>query len=514
MNLSYILCARVTLLTQSPSRRFLSALSATAVTRDPRFKAISEVDVTHFQSIVGDNGVITDVEDLIPFNSDWMGRYTGASNIALKPKSTEQVSAIMKYCNEQQIAVVPQGGNTGLVGGSVPVFDEVILSLAAMNEIESFDEASGVVVTQAGVILETLDNFVGEAGYKVPLDLGAKGSCQIGGNVATNAGGSRYIRYGSLRGTVLGLEAVLPDGRVLDALATVRKDNTGYDLKQLMIGGEGTLGIITRLSIACPIKSNCVDTVIVKVHDFKHVAALLRMAKRELGEILSAYEFMDDQSVKLATEHLMHVSDPLADDSNEETSAIGSGMVLIECAGSNSEHSRVKLESFLGNAFEDGVISNGVIAESETQGNALWELRESLPEAVLKAGPGGTLKYDISLPLDSFYDVVQLSRERVKDIEGVCITGWGHIGDGNLHLNVSISDRSQAAQVKDRLEPWVYEFVSNCRGSVSAEHGLGQMKLSAITYSKSETAIDVMRAVKNLIDPNGICNPYKVIPAN
>lgn len=457
--------------------------------------------------------MITDIEDLIPFNSDWMGRYTGASKIALKPKSTEQVSAIMKYCNDQQIAVVPQGGNTGLVGGSVPVFDEVILSLAAMNEIESFDEASGVVVTQAGVILETLDNYVGEAGYRVPLDLGAKGSCQIGGNVATNAGGSRFIRYGSLRGTVLGLEAVLPDGRVLDALATVRKDNTGYDLKQLMIGGEGTLGIITRLSIACPIKSNSVDTVIVKVDNFTHVTALLRMAKRDLGEVLSAYEFMDDQSVKLATEHLMHVSNPLNDDSNEETLDLGSGMVLIECAGSNSEHNRAKLESFLENAFDDDIISNGVIAESETQSNALWELRESLPEAVLKAGPGGTLKYDVSLPLDSFYDVVQLSRERVKDIEDIRISGWGHIGDGNLHLNVSISDSSQAAHVKDRLEPWIYQLVSNYRGSVSAEHGLGQMKLSAITYSKSATAIDVMKSVKNLLDPNGICNPYKVIPA-
>lgn len=457
--------------------------------------------------------MITDIEDLIPFNSDWMGRYTGTSKIALKPKSTEQVSAIMKYCNDQQIAVVPQGGNTGLVGGSVPVFDEVILSLAAMNEIESFDEASGVVVTQAGVILETLDNYVGEAGYRVPLDLGAKGSCQIGGNVATNAGGSRFIRYGSLRGTVLGLEAVLPDGRVLDALATVRKDNTGYDLKQLMIGGEGTLGIITRLSIACPIKSNSVDTVIVKVDNFTHVTALLRMAKRDLGEVLSAYEFMDDQSVKLATEHLMHVSNPLNDDSNEETLDLGSGMVLIECAGSNSEHNRAKLESFLENAFDDDIISNGVIAESETQSNALWELRESLPEAVLKAGPGGTLKYDVSLPLDSFYDVVQLSRERVKDIEDIRISGWGHIGDGNLHLNVSISDSSQAAHVKDRLEPWIYQLVSNYRGSVSAEHGLGQMKLSAITYSKSATAIDVMKSVKNLLDPNGICNPYKVIPA-
>lgn len=436
----------------------------------------------------------------------------GSSKIALKPKSTEHISAIMQYCNHHKIAVVPQGGNTGLVGGSVPLFDEVIICLAAMNNIESFDHASGVVVTQAGVVLEALDNYVGDAGYRVPLDLGAKGSCQIGGNVATNAGGSRFIRYGSLRATVLGLEAVLPDGRILDTLATLRKDNTGYDLKQLMIGGEGTLGIITRLAIACPIKSTSVDTLIVKVDSFDNVKTLLTMAKQQLGEILSAYEYMDDQSIDLATHHLTHVSNPLADDMEEGSDVNGAGMVLIECAGSNADHNRVKLESFVENAFEEGIASNGVIAESETQSNALWELRESLPEAVLKAGPGGTLKYDISLPLDSFYSVVHLARDRVKDVGGVIIVGWGHIGDGNLHLNVSITHSRDAPIVKQLLEPWVYEFVANCRGSVSAEHGLGQMKSGAISYSKSAVAIDVMRSVKNALDVNGICNPYKVLP--
>ena len=491
---------------------FKRSLAIPATARDSRFKSVSEQDVNHFRSILGENGVLTNDEDLVALNADWMGRFEGQSKIALKPKTSKQVSAIMAYCNDQQIAVVPQGGNTGLVGGSVPVFDEVILCLSGMNEIESFDAASGTVVTQAGVVLQTLDNYVKEAGYRVPLDLGAKGSCQIGGNVATNAGGSRFIRYGSLRGSVLGVEAVLPDGRILDALTTSRKDNTGYDLKQLMIGGEGTLGVITRIAIACPIKSSSIDTAILQVDDFEKVVRLLRAAKDGLGEILSAYEFMDRQSIDLALKHLSHVSDPIGSDAEDEGRESGAGYVLIECAGSDAEHNRTKLESFLEKAFVDDIVSNGSIAESETQTAAMWELRESLPEAALKAGPGGTLKYDISLPLDAFYKAVETARERVKDIAGVTAFGFGHIGDGNLHLNVSIEKGADKEAVQDVLEPWVYEFVESCRGSVSAEHGLGQMKRSAIGYSKSDVAIDVMRSIKNTIDPNGICNPYKVLP--
>lgn len=486
-------------------------LSSPSITRDPRFKSITAADIDHFKSLLGPSAVITNHEDLKPFNADWMNRYKGTSAVALKPKTTHQVSQIMAYCHQNRIPVVPQGGNTGLVGGSVPVFDEVILSLAAMNQIHSID-SSGVVIAQAGVILEALDLYVAEAGYRVPLDLGAKGSCQIGGNVATNAGGSRFIRYGSLRGTVLGLEAVLPDGTILDTLTTLRKDNTGYDLKQLMIGAEGTLGVITRLALACPIKSPNVDTVVVKVDNFETVAPLLLMAKRKLGEILSAYEFMDSQSVNLATAHLSHVSDPMPTEDEQPTSPPGSGMVLIECAGSNADHNRQKLDDFLELAFEEGLVSNGVIAESETQSGALWELRESLPEAVQKAGTAGTLKYDLSLPLEAFYEAVIGARKRVSDIEGVHVVSWGHIGDGNLHLNISMSDKETVGQVKDRLEPWVYEFVSEHRGSVSAEHGLGVMKAAAIGYSKSDVAVGVMRKLKKVLDEHGICNPYKVLP--
>eukprot|EP00178_Gracilaria_changii_P021906 TRINITY_DN648_c0_g1_i1.p1 TRINITY_DN648_c0_g1~~TRINITY_DN648_c0_g1_i1.p1 ORF type:complete len:509 (+),score=80.13 TRINITY_DN648_c0_g1_i1:8527-10053(+) len=491
------------------SLRLTRTLAQPAIQRDTRFKQISAADINHFRQMLGETAVITNHDDLQPYNVDWMHRFQGASSIALKPSTTEHVSQIMRYCNQNHIAVVPQGGNTGLVGGSVPVFDELILSLSAMNQIEHFDNNSGVVTTQAGVVLETLDNYVGAAGYRVPLDLGAKGSCQIGGNVATNAGGSRFVRYGPLRASVVGLEAVLPDGRVFDAMTRIRKDNTGYDLKQLMIGAEGTLGIITRLAIACPMKSSSVDTMIVHVTNSDHVPPLLRLAKQSLGEVLSAIEFMDASSVHMADTHLSHVSDPLSIPHDPQHS-----LVLIECAGSNAEHNREKLEAFLEAAFQQDLVSDGVIAESETQSNELWELRESLPEAVLKAGSAATLKYDVSVPIAHFHEMIDVAKERVKDLSSVQVCGWGHIGDENLHLNVAVQDSAQKDTAQQRLEPWVYEFVSGVGGSISAEHGLGVMKAGAIGYSKGDVAVDIMRTVKDVLDENGICNPYKVLPAH
>jgi FAD/FMN-containing dehydrogenase len=491
----------------SSSRRYLGSTrgASSDVVRDCRFSELTNADLAYFKTLLGPAGVITDAEDLRPYNADWMGRYLGSSSVALRPRDTAAVSSIMRYCNERRLAVVPQGGNTGLVGGSIPVFDEVILSLSAMNRILSFDDTAGVVTAEAGVVLENLDLYVGARGYRVPLDLGAKGSCQIGGNVATNAGGSRFLRYGSLRGSVLGLEAVLPDGSVMDTLTSLKKDNTGYDLKQLHIGGEGTLGVITRVSIACPIKSCSINTAVVKLETFDQVRKLLRLAKERLGEILSAYEFMDAQSVRMAVAELSHVSNPM-DLADDETCCF----VLIESSGSDMEHDRVKLDRFIEEAFESGLVTDGVVAESATQTDALWQLRESLPEAVAKAGSGGgTLKYDVSLPLCDFYDIVEDARTRLDGLADV--VGWGHIGDGNLHLNVSVRDKANVVAAKAAMEPWLYKWVSSRRGSVSAEHGLGQMKASAIGYSKSPVAINMMRLIKTGIDPNGISNPYKVL---
>lgn len=494
-------CLRTTTTPYRLHRR-LSALATTP--RDDTFATLTPADINHFRTVLGDSGVVTDVDDLAPLNTDWMGRYHGHSTLALRPRTTAQVSSILAHCHARRLALVPQGGNTGMVGGSVPVHDEVLLCLSAMSDIVSFDANSGVAVAEAGVILDALDVHVEKHGFRVPLDLGAKGSCQLGGNVATNAGGSRFLRYGSLRASVLGLEAVLPDGRVLDALTTLRKDNTGYDVKQLFIGSEGTLGVITKVAIACAPKSAAVHTVVLQVDHFKRVEVLLGLARETLGEVLSAYEYMDAASVRLALAELDHVSLPL----EEEGAA---GYVLIETAGCDGEHDRAKLDVFVEKAFESGAAYNGVVAENETQAAALWELRESLSEALVRAGRGGTLKYDISLPIERFDEAIQVARGKVGHLKSAEVVGFGHVGDGNLHLNVAVGVADELGLAKEALEPWVYEYVREHRGSVSAEHGLGQMKAHAILYSKSNVAVELMKVIKKAVDERGICNPYKVL---
>ena len=273
--------------------------------------ALTELDLQHFRSIVGPPNVVTDTQELQVYNTDWMRKYHGKSKLALRPGSTEEVSAILSHCNQRKIAVVPQGGNTGLVGGSVPVNDEVVISLGRMNKVISLDQHAGNLICQSGCVLETLQEYVWERGYTMPLDLGAKGSCQIGGNIATNAGGLRYLRYGSLHGTVLGLEVVLADGTVLDNLTALRKDNTGYDLKQLFIGSEGTLGIITACAIALPRAPSSVQLAYLGCDSYEDVLKTFSSAKRDLGEVLSAIEFLDRESFELVAGHAEGFRDPL-----------------------------------------------------------------------------------------------------------------------------------------------------------------------------------------------------------
>ncbi|CDP01959.1 unnamed protein product [Coffea canephora] len=274
---------------------------ATTVHRNPLFSSISPDDISYFKTILGERGVVQDALALDAANTDWMGKYRGSSKLLLQPKNTEEVSQILKYCNSRCLAVVPQGGNTGLVGGSVPVFDEVIINVGLMRNILSFDKVSGVLVCEAGCILENLIFFLDDEGFIMPLDLGAKGSCQIGGNVSTNAGGLRLLRYGSLHGSVLGLEAVLANGTVLDMLGTLRKDNTGYDLKHLFIGSEGSLGIVTKVSILTPPKLSSVNIAFLACEDYTSCQKLLLEAKKKLGGILSAFEFLDSDAMSLVS---------------------------------------------------------------------------------------------------------------------------------------------------------------------------------------------------------------------
>ncbi|XP_052606270.1 D-2-hydroxyglutarate dehydrogenase, mitochondrial isoform X2 [Peromyscus californicus insignis] len=413
------------------------------------FSTVSEEDLAAFERITPGR-VITDPEQLEACNVDWLRALRGCSKVLLRPQTSEEVSQILRHCHKRNLAVNPQGGNTGMVGGSVPVFDEVILSTALMNQVISFHDVSGILVCQAGCVLEELSHYVQERDFIMPLDLGAKGSCHIGGNVATNAGGLRFLRYGSLRGTVLGLEVVLADGTILNCLTSLRKDNTGYDLKQLFIGSEGTLGIITAVSILCPPRPKAVNVAFLESPFY----------------------------------------------------------VLVETSGSSAGHDAEKLTNVLEKVLNSGLVSDGTMATDQRKVQMLWALRERITEAL--SHDGYVFKYDISLPVERLYDLVIDLRTRLGP-RAKHVVGYGHLGDGNLHLNVTAEAFSQ--ELLTALEPYVYAWTAEQRGSVSAEHGLGFKKKNVLGYSKPPVAVKLMQQLKALLDPKGILNPYKTLPA-
>lgn len=505
----------------TPARRLSRSLrvhSAAALTaeaypgleRDKRFAKVTEEHASALRHILGGGSSVLDgisgdseaaavtEDDLAPFNEDWMRKYRGQSRLVLRPGSTEDVSKILAYCNEHRLAVVPQGGNTGLVGGSVPVFDEIVISMGRMNQIRSFDEVSGALVIDAGCVLETVDQYLAQRGYIFPLDLGAKGSCQVGGNVSTNAGGLRLLRYGSLHGNVLGLEVVLPDGTVMDDLCTLRKNNTGYDLKQLFIGAEGTIGVITKLSVQCAQRSPAVNVAFFGVESYEKAQRVFREAKGQLSEILSAFELMDGCSQQLVQQVRQDKKPPLE--------GKHPFYCLVETSGSNGDHDYEKLETFLEGVMGKDIVADGVLAQDETQARALWSWREGITECM--GHWGGVYKYDVSIPLADMYAIVEAVKERMREkgLMGdsdeyavVDVVGYGHMGDANVHLNVPV--RRYDREVEEALEPFVYEWIAQRKGSVSAEHGLGLQKRKAISYSRNETSIRLMQQVKNLYDP-------------
>lgn len=375
-----------------------------------------------------------------------------------------------------------------------------------MCNIISFDSTQGILVSEAGAILEKLDNFLRERGFIMPLDLGAKGSCQIGGNVATNAGGLRLLRYGSLHGTVLSLEVVLPNGTIVEMGKPLRKDNTGYDLKQLFIGSEGTLGIISKVAILTPPMPKATTVSIVGVDSYERVCQIFTKAKEDLGEILSAFEFFDRPCVDLVRKHFA-LREPL-----EQTPAF---YVLIETHGSNKDHDEAKLSLFLESLLEDEAISDGVLAQDIEQQKLFWQIRESITEACSKEG--GLYKYDLSVPVKDLYSIVTEMRKVLRekgfyhpeklDSKITNIVGFGHMGDGNLHLNINATKRTY--EIESQIEPFVYEVVERLNGSISAEHGLGLMKAPFLKYSKNNSMINIMKQIKKMFDPKGIMNPYK-----
>ncbi|EQL01539.1 hypothetical protein G6O67_006860 [Ophiocordyceps sinensis] len=495
---------------QSVGRRRakLTAEAYPELRRDERFGRLTGEDVAFFKDLLGSASVVEAEADIEPFNEDWMHKYRGQCTLVLRPASTDHVSRILSYCNDRLLAVVPQGGNTGLVGGSVPVFDEIVISMARMNRVHSFDDASGCLVVDAGCILDDADAYLAARGHVFPLDLGAKGSCHVGGNVSTNAGGLRFLRYGSLHGSVLGLEAVLPDGTVLDDLSMLRKNNTGYDLKQLFIGAEGSIGIITKLAVNCPQRPAAVNVAFLGLASYRDAQRAFRQAKVHLSEILSAFELMDARS-----QELVHA---VRRDEKRPLEGEHPFYCLVETSGSNGEHDYAKLDTFLEHVMSEEIVADGVVAQDATQIKSLWAWRESVPECI--GHWGGVYKYDVSIPLPDMYAIVDDVKARLTEAgllgdtdqhPALGVVGYGHMGDCNLHLNVAV--RRYDKRVEQALEPFVYEWIEKRKGSISAEHGLGLAKKKFIKYSRNDTMVALMQQIKHLYDPNGIMNPYKYV---
>lgn len=458
-----------------------------------------------------DEGTIVTAEDdpdlLARHNVDWKREYHGRSTVLLRPRTTAELSRILSYCHVERLGVVPQAGNTGLVGGSVPVADEIIVSVARMNQIHGLDRTSGILTCDAGCILSDLHNYTADRDHLVPIDLGAKGSCMIGGNVSTNAGGQYFYRFGSLKGNVLGLEVVLADGTVLDLTNTNRKDNTGYDLKQLFIGAEGSLGIISKINLSCPRLPSSRNTAFLALENFDAVRRTLRLAKVELGECLAAFEFMDRAILDL-------VSKSRAIPISMDGSTLYPFYVLVETQGSNGEHDSEKMATFLERAMSTLDVVDGILSQDIQQVEEMWAIREACNPAV--AAEGRVYKYDISIPVSDYYEIVEEMKSRLGPARpDALVVNWGHVIDSNLHFNVTTPGMfEEDPEIVSLIEPYLFESVVRRKGSISAEHGLGQCKNEYLgTLAKSPTAVSKMRAIKQLFDPHYILSPGKYLPA-
>lgn len=443
-----------------------------------------------------------DASQLVKYNSDWMRQTSGNASVVLLPASTNEVAALLGYCHTHDVALVPQGGNTGLVYGSNPVHDEVILSLENLNATLEIHPNTMSATVDAGVILETIQTAAKAQGMLVPLDMGSKGSCTIGGNVSTSAGGIHFARYGSMRSNVLGLEVVTPKGEVLNLMSSLRKDNVGYDLKQLYIGSEGTLGIVTKVELKLFPYPKSSNLAVLLVKDFPTLLQVFQTANVTLAESLSAFEVMDATSIA-------HGAFPFPAAQGTEYG------VFVETHGSSEDHNMEKLAAFVHACEDSGAqILEQVIATTSTQTRALWKIREDLPLKLAQAGK--IYKFDLSFPLDAFESSVHETKRLLYDVTGlspneVFAVGYGHFGDGNIHLNVIDVSRKHDAAIQAALYPSIYAFTATHNGSVSAEHGIGRMKKDYLPLSRQAEAVAIMKSMKALLDPKGILNPYKVI---
>lgn len=469
---------------------------------------LTETLTKSLENVVGEAGLIRDSERMQSYLSDWRNAYRGEAALVVRPASTAEVAEVVRLCAQAGIALVPQGGNTGLCGGSIPDAsgDQVVLSLTRMTQIRQVDPGNETITVEAGVILQRLQEAAAEAGRLFPLSLGAEGSCTVGGNLATNAGGTAVLRYGNMRDLTLGVEVVLPDGRIWNGLRGLRKDNTGYDLKQLFIGSEGTLGIITAavLKLYPAVRSR--TTAWVALPSTQAAVDLIGRMRVLCGDRLTGFELMSRQSVEFVLRHVAGCNDPFAE--------VHPWYVLIELSDTLPDAPlNEMLENGLGEAFEQGEALDAVVAGNETQVAALWKMREGISEAQNHEGP--SLKHDISVPVSSIPAFIETADQQLQAaFPGVRIVAYGHVGDGNLHYNISKPVGSEDAPFKAQAEAImhvIYDVTRAFAGSISAEHGLGQAKREAARRYKDPLELELMRTLKQALDPAGLMNPGKLL---
>jgi FAD/FMN-containing dehydrogenase len=456
---------------------------------------------------VGAPQVLTE-GDLSAYEQDWRKRYRGRALAVVRPGNTDEVAAVVKHCSQQGVSLVPQGGNTGLVGGSVPNHSghQVLLNLGRLNRIRDVDAANLTLTAEAGCILKQVQDAASAHALLFPLSMASEGSCTIGGNLATNAGGTQVLRYGNARELCLGLEVVTAQGEVWHGLKGLRKDNTGYDLRDLLIGSEGTLGIITAATLKLFPQPAARCTALAAVPSLEAAQQLLQLARQQLASHLTGFEVMNGLSLALVAQHFPQIPQGLA---------ASPWKVLLELSEPQDETSgRTQLENLLGDAMQADCVSDAVVAQSLQQSAQLWHLRESIPLA--QAQEGLNIKHDIALPISRIPAfVAHTDALLAQHVPGIRLVNFGHLGDGNLHYNVQAPVGIDPAQFLREQEAAVnhivYEAVASHGGSISAEHGIGQLKREALLNYQSPVALQMMRAIKQALDPRGVMNPGRVV---
>ncbi len=466
------------------------------------------------RAIVGDKGMVEDAQARAFHQTDWRGLTMGQAAAVVKPATVEEVSAILALCSEHGVKIVPQGGLTGLVGASIPVRggDEIVLSLARMNRILDVNPTAYTMTVEAGVVLQTIQETATAHDRYFPISLGAQGSCMIGGNLSTNAGGATVLHYGNTRSMVLGLEVVLPDGRVWNGLRALKKDNTGYDLKNLFVGAEGTLGVITKAVLKIFPKPKDVATAWLAVPEPKAALEVLAGARIAADDNVTSCELVHELGLDGIIEHIPGTQRPLQGRHTWQVLMEWSSTRPIPEDGESGM--RPRMEAYLAECMEKGLVEDAVIAQNEAQARAFWHIRESHAEAGRHAGPA--VSFDISVAVEKIPSFIEAcNAAAVQAAPGVRPRPMGHMGDGNLHYNfsapVDVKDRAQFAPTVKILDRIVHDMVAKFDGSISAEHGIGSAKLLELEHYRSQTELDVMRAIKKALDPQGIMNPGKVI---